>query len=702
MSLAVPSALLLAAIALPIIALYILKVRLRRVKVSTNLFWKQIYDDKPPRAWWQNLRHLVSLLAQLLLLLLLVLAVADPYFSWQASQAKRIVVVMDTSASMLATDISPTRFDAARASVHRLLDGLRFRDEVAIVSAGPQPEVVLGMVSHIPTLRRAIDSLQPTDTASSSDAAIQLAERLIGEHANGQVHVFSDGCAHRPAVAEVARLWTSDSEIDSPVVAEVDKPSPSDPISGQISYGAETDTASLSSESTDDIQVVFHTLATNASNVGITQFQARRSLIDPVGYEVLVTIRNAADVAVQGRLELELDEIPIDVIPLDLKPNETWTRSLEKTSLPGGLLHGKLTQLASSDQAEGEPSVNLLQTDDVAWAIVPPRAVKEVLIVTPGNLFLRKVFEANPLVNVNVVNALPMEWPVDTLVVLHRIIPEKLPSGQLLVVDPESNSDTWTLGEVIENPIITEQDQDSPLMTHIRLDNVLLPEARRIDFNEPAKTLVATVTGETVYTQLNRSAGTCLVLSVNLERSDLAFRTAFPIMITNALNWFAGRPSELQPSLAGGQMAKLDDHFVNSENLATGQLAPGAEVTAARPVDEISIRELGLRLVSPAGDETPIVSQQVGPLNKVGLWDIVRTRQVDGVDEVKPLQQVAVNLADSNESDLRPVEGAIESMAGETTLTSVWLSRPAWYYLVLAATIFCALEWSWYQRRVIA
>lgn len=699
MSLAVPSALLLAAIALPIIALYILKVRLRRVKVSTNLFWKQIYDDKPPRAWWQNLRHLISLLAQLLLLLLLVLAVADPYFSWQALQARRIVVVMDTSASMLAADISPTRLDAARASVHRLLDGLRFRDEVAIVSAGPQPEVVLGMVSHTPTLRRAIDSIHATDTASSPDAAVQLAKRLIGEHPNGQVHVFSDGCAQRPEAVVTTSLATSATT----TIPEATSPADS-PTSDQTSKAP-------SAESTDDIQVVFHTLATNAGNVGITQFQARRSLIDPVGYEVLVTIRNAADVAIQGRLELELDEVPIDVIPLDLEPNETWTRSLEKTSLPGGVLQGKLTQLAPRDPTDGAPSINLLPTDDVAWAIVPPRAVKDVLIVTPGNLFLRKVFEANPLVNVNVVDALPTVWPVDTLVVLHRIIPEKLPSGQVLVVDPESNSDAWTLGDVIENPIITEQDQDSPLMTHIRLDNVLLPEARRIDFSETSKTLVATVTGETVYAQLNRPTGTCLVLSVNLERSDLAFRTAFPILITNALNWFAGQPGELQPSLAGGQLAKLNDLSFDSGDLATDQLTQQRDASAAPPVDEMSIRELGLRLVSPAGDETPVVSQQVGPLNKVGLWDIVRTRRVDGEegkdgggsgDEAQPVQQVAVNLADSNESDLRPAEGAIESMAGEATLASAWLSRPTWYYLILAATIFCALEWSWYQRRVIA
>ena len=70
MSLTIPSALFLLALAVPIIGLYILKVRLRQIPVSTNLFWQQIYDEKPPRSLWQRFRNLASLLAQLLFCLL--------------------------------------------------------------------------------------------------------------------------------------------------------------------------------------------------------------------------------------------------------------------------------------------------------------------------------------------------------------------------------------------------------------------------------------------------------------------------------------------------------------------------------------------------------------------------------------------------------------------------------------------------------
>ena len=72
MSLVHPTALLLAGLAVPIVIFYILKIRLRRVPVSTVIFWRQIFEEKKPRSIWQKLRHLVSLLIQLVLLFLLV------------------------------------------------------------------------------------------------------------------------------------------------------------------------------------------------------------------------------------------------------------------------------------------------------------------------------------------------------------------------------------------------------------------------------------------------------------------------------------------------------------------------------------------------------------------------------------------------------------------------------------------------------
>src|SRR5579884_672831 len=115
MNFANPMGLIWASLAIPIVIFYILKIRLRRVPVSTLLFWEQIFEEKKPRSLWQRLRHLISLLLQLAFLALLVFALADPIFRWQQARARRIVLVVDNSASMNAVDVRPSRLHAAQA-----------------------------------------------------------------------------------------------------------------------------------------------------------------------------------------------------------------------------------------------------------------------------------------------------------------------------------------------------------------------------------------------------------------------------------------------------------------------------------------------------------------------------------------------------------------------------------------------------------
>lgn len=699
MAFAAPSAWLLLAIAIPIIALYILKIRLRRIPISTNLFWKQVYDEKPPRSLWKHLRHLLSLLAQLLLLLLLVFSIADPYFSWQPLQARRLVLVLDTSASMQSADVSPSRFEAARTSAHGALDGIRSRDQVAVISAGSRPEVILGMTGHVPTLRRAIDSIQLTDAVSSLESAIALGKQLISSHPRGQILVFTDGC----------NQTTND---DSPAVTSTAT------IVPEVSVNAPTDdtnkrsTATGVAEANKPIDVQYRKFATEAANIGITELQARRSLVDPLGYDILVKVRNASSMPITARLEFELDEIAIDVIPLNLKPEENWTRVIEKTSLEGGQLQASLTEIMhdkSNEANAANVTVNWLATDDVAWAIVPARVVQKVLIVSPGNLFLQKVFEANPLVQVTVRDHLLDQWPADTIIVCHRLVPPKLPSNAMLIIDPESSCDLWDVGNVIENPIVTEQDETSPLMTHIRLDNVLMPKARRLEFKTPIKKLAATVTSEPVYTTIGRPQGDCLVLSINLEQSDLAFRTAFPILVTNALSWFAGLPGELQPSLPAGQMTDLSVTQNVADVTETAAVAAPTSTSESSQADSTATRRT---LVSPLGIHSRLLSDRVGPLNKVGIWGVIQSDHVIRSDRTSPaavagdgsdgrlLQRLAVNLANAGESDLRPDESPTSPLDA-SLVSRDWLTRPIWFYLVVLAGLLSVLEWLLYQRRLI-
>jgi hypothetical protein len=638
MTLGTPLALLLALIAIPIVIFYILKVRLRRVPVSTNLFWNQIFEEKPPKSLWQNLRYWLSLLAQLLILALLVLAIADPILSWQTKGARRVVLIMDVSASMQAFDKATTRFDSAKQAAQRVLDGVREQDQVAILTAGTQPEVVLGMGNHVPSLRRAINDLQPVDTPANLGSAVELADQLLGDAPNGQVIVFTDQATPKNT-----------------------KPDNEPKKATAVEYRA---------------------FGSNASNVGITQFQTRRSMVDAVGYELLVEVRNASDQPIQCRLEIELDERPVDIFPLKLQPNETWSRTLEKTSLEGGALKASLSKF-ETDQGEDRSKNNRLDVDDIAWAILPDRVIQPVLIVSPGNLFLQKVFEANPLVRVTVQKEIPTAWPENTVVVLHKLIPDPLPSNPLFIIDPETNSSLFRVDGLIDSPLVTEQDKDSPLMTHVRLDNVMFPGTKKLTFlTQTAKPIASCVGGESLFATLSHGDKKAVVLGVNLEQSDLAFRTVFPILASNAIAWFSSQSGELSLAISGGDAARLN-----------------RSLSASAPPENLWLISPGLQVKRQSGSTA-------GPLKETGVWELfewdanenptAETLRATG----KLVDRYAVNLASSSETDLRNANES-DRAPMQTSIAS-WFSYPPWYYLAILIGSLLVLEWGMYQRRVLA
>jgi hypothetical protein len=619
MNLANPAALLWIGLAIPIVIFYILKIRLRRVPTSTILFWRQIFEEKQPRSIWQHLRHLLSLLLQIAFLCLLVFALAEPFFHWEVLSARRLVLILDNSASMNATDVGPTRLAKAKERGLKILDDLRFRDEVALVAAGTQPQVVCGMTAHRRTLRDALEAVPPTDGPTRVADAVALARRLLADQDNARIVVLTDAC-----------FEGAEKLAEAP-----------------------------------DVQLV--TVGQRTGNVGITRFQVRRSLTDPVGYEILAEVVNHSDEPVECRLEIDLNGDVVDVVPLKLAAEGKWSQTFEKTSTAGGRLTARLDR------------PDALMADNEAWALLPKREVEPVLLITDGNLFLQSVFQANPLVKLSVAKELKGAVPAGTVAVFHRKVPERLPAGPVLVIDPGTDCDLWKVGDKLQTSLVAKQDKDSPLMAHVKLDNVLMPDSRKLTLGDGAKVLAAAVGGEPLYAAFERPEGKVIVLTVNLDRGDLPLRTAFPILVTNALTWFAGNRGELRESLAAGAITEVE--------LPTKEPRPEFFLWAPD----------GQRRGLPAG----AVKTTIGPLDKCGVWSIAAAGP-DGKmrADTPPVLEIACNLASRPESDLRPPE-ALEAKT-EDAITGGVFGKPVWFYLLAAAWLLTAVEWYLYQRRWIS
>lgn len=676
MNFANPFAWLWLAALIPVVVFYILKIRLRRVPVSTILFWRQIYDENQPRSIWQRLRHWLSLLAQILLIVLLAGALADPFFAWESRQLRRVVLIVDNSASMNATDVSPSRLAAAKDEALRVIRGMRFRDELAVVAAGGPPRVVCGFSSHGRTLAHAVEEVVATDNPTRVFEAVELAQRLLGERQDEhqrEIVVLTD-------VADPS--WR---------VEGVNPPS-----------SAATDRDQELGGLTSPARLILRRFGINTGNVGITRFQVRRSLIDPLGYEILAEVTNASDEPVECRLEIDLNEDVVDVVPLKLTPGQRWSQSFEKTSADGGHLTAEL------DRAD------TLATDNQAWAVLPKREPIPVTLVSEGNLFIQKAFESNPLVTL--ARIVPAEWKpaanasLSSITVLHRHVPKSLPSGAVLVIDPRDGCEAWQLGEPVQNPIISQQDKDSPLLGHVRLDNVVMPEARQVTFagDEGVKVLARSLAGDPLLATFERPGQKILLLTVNLDEGDLPLRTAFPILMMNALNWFTENRGELREALPTGAITEIEVASLNRTRRAEGVNSPSSSASA----DRLSLGGLtsSARLVAPDGRRStlPLQSERLslGPFDRCGIWRIVtptaRDRELGSRSEEgeTTLLELACNLADRNESDVR-VPKSQEATPKSVISASLLGNRPVWFWLIAFAWLLMAVEWWAYQRRWI-
>ncbi len=345
---------------------------------------------------------------------------------------------------MKATDGTPTRFDAARERAHEVIRGLWFRDEMAIVEAGTPPRVACGLTGHARTLRESLDAVKPTDGPTTLTDAIALARRLaadVGE-ADARVVVVTDGCGEQlPKFLADEEKLPADKRLNLTVVR----------------------------------------VGERTPDVAVTRLQVRRSSIDPIGYKTLVEVQNFADApAGDMRLSLTLNGRALDVIPLKLGPDEVFSKVIESTTADGGALAAGLTSVTDGKES---PHTDALADDDTATAFLPKREKVPVHLHAPkGNLFLQMVLEANPLVVLTNSRQLPTDTPDATIKVYHHETPAKLPPGNLLIVDPLNSTELYTVGALVPAAIVVKQEKDTPILAHVRLNNVVLPDAKTLTF----------------------------------------------------------------------------------------------------------------------------------------------------------------------------------------------------------------------------
>jgi len=630
-----------------IVVLYLLKLQRRPLTVSTLMFWQQLMRESRRRSLFQRLRHLLSLLLHLLIFLLLVAALARPTFEGFRPQASSTVLVIDGRARMQALEENgASRFDRARELAQNYARQASASQQLAVVMAGASEHVVIGFTGDEKPLRQALAGMQPSDAGGDFEHAIAFAQQLLESRSGGRrIVVITD---RMPVENEAARA----SSGIAPAAAGVRQTKNDSPPAS----------------------VQFVAAGTNRDNLAITRFATRKNLANTETCEILLEVQNFAAASKQGNVELFLDGALIDVKPFALQSGEAKTELFSALPRPGPQARGWFTARLDTKDA--------LAIDDVAFAIIPRKAPARVLLVSQGNWFLEKLLASDQEIEFEMVAPdafrLPMAAQFDA-VVCDNVVPAGLDMAGIagnfffLRSSPVQRNGA---GTITEQPLITDVDGQHPILRLVNLQNITIARANQLtlppeengwkwaaplrSFDQPLLLAGA-----------RRAEGReqrMIVLGFDIAESDLPLRIAFPLMMSNALNWLAQRTPALHDSCKAGEPLALE---------------PGETVEPQSGTD------LPTSAAMAQGTDTLFL-----PL-KNGFYARMNASGDD--------RWIAVNTFDPAESDLRQPPGrsvtfAREHFSGWRVFLhfGVW---PPWQYLTLSALGLFALEWWLFHRR---
>jgi hypothetical protein len=465
------------AASIPVVILFYLLKRKRVVKlVSSTLLWQKFLAETQASAPFQKLRKNWLLILQIILLALAVLALTRPYFATKAKPAQLRVVILDTSASMQATDETPSRFEKARAEALKWVDGLAGSDQMVVLQAGANTEVKQSATSEKAALRRALQACVCSDSPTRLVPALKMAESLVRDQRNAEIHLFSDG-----AVPEL-------NEFENKA-----------------------------------LPLVYHRVGKGSNNLGITVLDVRANPEKAEQRAIYATVANFSTNAQATEIELLLDDRLIETRPVTVSHGETSPQVFLANQSRDGIFTVRLTtkdDLAADNQAS---IVSLL-----------PKPIK-VLLVSRGNRLLEKALRAVANVQLATANDLTDNAAGFDFVVLEDVTPTVWPKGNVLAIHVVNTN--W-LGNVtsLETPPIVDWKSAHPLLRYAGFDNVQIMQSLTAKTPSWAASLVEAPQGPLILAgELGRQR--IVWIGFDILESNWPLRVSFPIFIANAVEW---------------------------------------------------------------------------------------------------------------------------------------------------------------------
>ncbi len=664
-----------------VIAMYLLKLRRTETVVPSTLLWRRLAADVEANAPWQRLRRSALLLLQLLLVIVLALLAARPFLERPAGLARDLVVIVDTSASMSATDVAPDRLTAARDAAKDALRDLPAGGRVSVIEAGRTARIVATGTSDLGRVRQAIDSIQPSVSRGDLTDALALAQQLAVQSGDAEILVATDAALAVPPTTKV----------DAPIhVLRVGDPK-------------------------------------GSRNQAIVAL-AVRTAPSAVTRSVFVSVANFDLEAATRRVEVWGDDHLLETRTIQIDAQQKADVIVD--DVPSGIGTVEVRLVSGDEAAPANARPDLLAIDDRAWAVVPSERTRNILLVGPGDPYLETALSYLP--NSHLFGLTAAEYPAGAvrtdgtswdLVIFEGVLPTTLPASPILAIAPTATSALGVVSGTLDSPGIGSVATDDPILRYVDLSTTHIAKAAKLEQPAWARTVIPGPKGAPLLYSGVRAGLPTAVLAFEPRESDLPLQVGFPILMANLTGELLGgsaapsaavRPGDpvvlTVPSGAGGLHVTRPDG--STTDLLTGAAA-GSTVTFTRT------DVLGVYTATPIAATTSSGEPSRGPASASRPVASPGASASAGADaEAGPIR-FAVDLFDVNESAIAPGSAAVLEQLGRAVTTpgasvgpgagpaaAAADARPnardeIWIPIVFLVLVGLCVEWAVYHRDAV-
>ncbi len=625
----------LAALAVPVVVFYFLKLRRDRAEIPSLVLWRQVMEDRRVNSPFQRFKRNILLLLQLLLLACLCLAAMQPFFHGANGAGRHLPILIDHSASMGALDKphGRTRLDEAKRLVRERIDNLGKTDDdrtddqdICLIAFARDGRRLTGFTSNKRELHDALDAIEIEDVPSNPTTALQLTQALARTTGFERAELVTDGNLPEQVDAELA------FKLDYRRVATAGAP----------------------------------------PNLGITSCNAQRRADGH--WEVFIGIESAAEAPASATLELVSGGHVLEQRPLQPQAN-----GVERVSflVPGD----EAIELEARLHSDG---FDALAADDRAYLVLPAIRPMRVWIAPAlrawrhaasalGGLDLHPAAGAADAGAPTTGDAKPVSYD---LTITDQVSEAALPAAVRVTVGlvPPALREMITVSGEGGSSLVDYRRSDA-LLAHVVLDDLLVNE--RVSFAPGCgeKELEALgfevlVHGDRGPLMIARSRGGALDchLLFHSDRSTLPYRVGFPVLVANLVSAAMGATGQAESTCVSTGV--LPPISIGAGQSVMVDIPGGGHIAAVADGDGVvaGVRAARAGIYHMASPGRAI---DVG----VGLLNATETR-LGSVESVR-FREVAVQAS----------AGAIP---GE---------RALWPKLALAAILVCLAEWWYFHRR---